>query len=259
MWALHSPSGAHAWALVTRPNAAASWATAQQEAALQRRAHGRHCLPALAAFRAAGHACVLFALARGPSLAQVLDRRRPGDLAVPAADVVALFAALTQAVAALHRANVLHRDIKPDNVLFRHAAPRPQGAWLADFAFACTAQQGSRDGAGTVAYQAPEVLAGGRHSEAADVFSLGATMIEVACGMAPYEGDSEAETAANLRAGEPWLNVSDAAAMLAAGGVPLPRAAALARLAFSLCALRPAHRPSATAALLALQEISRSE
>ncbi|HJQ05386.1 MAG TPA: serine/threonine-protein kinase [Nocardioides sp.] len=85
-----------------------------------------------------------------------------------ALDVVAQVA---EGLAEAHRVGLLHRDIKAANVLLRD---RGEGwtAYLADFGLARPAG-GTGDGAGTPAYLAPEVAAGGASSVAADVYAMG--------------------------------------------------------------------------------------
>ncbi|MQY11093.1 Serine/threonine-protein kinase PknD [Streptomyces sp. RB5] len=96
-----------------------------------------------------------------------------------------VFAALAEALAEVHGHGVVHRDVKPHNVIL--AAGGPQ---LIDFgiARAGTDTKLTRTGQtpGTPGYTAPEVLLGGEASPAADVFALGATMAAAATGRAPY-------------------------------------------------------------------------
>lgn len=102
-----------------------------------------------------------------------------GDLArlvrdhgpLPAAAALDLVAQVADGLAEAHRVGLLHRDIKASNVLLRD---RGEGwtAYLADFGLARPAG-GAGDGAGTPAYLAPEVVAGGVSSVASDVYAMG--------------------------------------------------------------------------------------
>ncbi|AZM47492.1 hypothetical protein DMB38_18355 [Streptomyces sp. WAC 06738] len=96
-----------------------------------------------------------------------------------------LFAALAEALAAVHGHGVVHRDVKPHNVILA-----PGGPQLIDFGIARAAEhtQLTRTGQvpGTPGYTAPEVLLGGETGPAADVFALGATMAAAATGRPPY-------------------------------------------------------------------------
>jgi hypothetical protein len=105
----------------------------------------------------------------------------------PAEEVERLADALLGALAAAHRAGVVHRDIKPANVLFDQAGT----PHLADFGVAAT--RDVTDGltaagtvVGTPAFMAPEQARGDVAGQAADVFSLGATLLFAATGEGPY-------------------------------------------------------------------------
>jgi formylglycine-generating enzyme required for sulfatase activity/serine/threonine protein kinase len=92
------------------------------------------------------------------------------------------------ALAFAHRQNILHRDVKPANILLEVEDRR---AKLADFGLARLlgkSEPGADDvPGGTPAYMAPEVAAGGAGEIRSDVFSLGATYYELLCGELPFE------------------------------------------------------------------------
>jgi transcriptional regulator with GAF, ATPase, and Fis domain len=105
--------------------------------------------------------------------------RGHGDLARTCRAVGAVLRALSY----LHRQGVWHRDLKPQNIVVEDAhIGRLPAARLLDFGLAGAADPRP---AGTLGYVAPEVLAGGAASAAADIYSLGATLHEVVFGTLP--------------------------------------------------------------------------
>lgn len=125
-------------------------------------------------------------LVNGQSLAQVL--RSSGPLAP--ARLADCAAQVLMGLAAAHRAGVLHRDIKPGNLL--------QGAHglvkLADFGLARLGADDERDltgddeVVGTVRYLAPEAARGEEQTPASDLYGLGISLIELGTGRHPYTG-----------------------------------------------------------------------
>ncbi len=140
----------------------------------------------------------------GPSLAQWLQ-----DRAEPVAPRVAaeLVLRISEAVALAHSRQILHRDIKPGNILLD---PLPGLAFpvslecfepkLADFGIAKLLQERNQTQTGsilgTAAYMAPEQAAGHRHlvGERADIYGLGAILYEMLTHSALFRGENELET-----------------------------------------------------------------
>jgi hypothetical protein len=133
-----------------------------------------------------GRTCLVFPFAAGGSFADRMDRFGTTD----PARVAELGAAVARALDAAHDAGVLHRDVKPSNVLI-DGSGRPQ---LADFGAAASIEPATATDtmAVTIMYAAPEVLELGVADERSDVYSLGLTLMALASGSHPIgqEGDS---------------------------------------------------------------------
>ena len=131
----------------------------------------------------------------GNSLAALIQ---PGGL--PIDRVLDYGSQIADALAAAHEAGLVHRDVKPSNVmvmptgrvkvldfgLARHLPAAP-----ADETRAATAEFATRDGtAGTVGYMAPEQIEGRPADARSDVFALGVVMFEMLTGHRPFRGDT---------------------------------------------------------------------
>ncbi len=118
--------------------------------------------------------------------------------AMPEAEALAVAADVCRALAAAHARGVIHRDIKPDNILLLSGqGPGGQRAKLSDFGLARHVDQTeslhlTRTGAvvGTPFYMAPEQCIGGPLGPASDVYSLGATLYHLLTGRPPFAGDT---------------------------------------------------------------------
>jgi serine/threonine protein kinase len=138
--------------------------------------------------RDAGRCFIAMALIEGHSLAQLRDRQRPPIDFRRAAEVVA---AVALALDHAHGQGVLHRDVKPANILFDKSGH----VYLTDFGLAHRPGSGelaARPGTmvGTPAYAAPEHAAAD-HTQllpASDQYSLGAVFYELLCGRTPFCG-----------------------------------------------------------------------
>ena len=147
-----------------------------------------------------GRPWIVMELVRGRTLTDVIRERG----ALPVDEVVQIGLALTDALAAAHRAGVLHRDVKPSNVLMRDDGRIA----LTDFGIATVDSDPSdltTSGqlVGSPAYMAPERARGERPTPAADVWSLGATLWTAAEGQPPYIGENAFATMAKVVTDEP--------------------------------------------------------
>ncbi|MGW0882138.1 protein kinase domain-containing protein [Streptomyces sp. NPDC002671] len=126
--------------------------------------------------------------AAGPSLAAAVA----DGGALPAPSARALGAGLAEALAAVHELGLVHRDVKPSNVLLTLDGPL-----LIDFGIA-RAMDGTASltstgvSVGSPGYMSPEQILGKGATGAADVFSLGAVLAYAATGEPPFSGDSSA-------------------------------------------------------------------
>ena len=132
----------------------------------------------------------------GPTLAARLSR---GPLAPT--EAARLARDLAEALDAVHAAGLIHRDVKPANVLLKTPAREgaPATAMLADFGIACAvgASRLTSPGVvlGTVTYMAPEQLRGAELTPAVDVYALGLLLIEALTGAPAYASGNSIESA----------------------------------------------------------------
>jgi tRNA A-37 threonylcarbamoyl transferase component Bud32 len=110
------------------------------------------------------------------------DELRSGAAAArPLAERIADARAVASALAAIHTAGIVHRDLTPQNLL-RMGDGR---LVLSDFGLATDGGESTSVHGGTVAYMAPEVMHGGKSSIASDVWALGVVMHEIVFGTKP--------------------------------------------------------------------------
>jgi eukaryotic-like serine/threonine-protein kinase len=137
---------------------------------------------------------------RGRTLRDVLAERRRLD----PSESLAVIEQVLSALAVAHRAGLVHRDVKPENIL---VAPPPNGSGdlvdavvkVADFGLAHAVEATRRGAAGelvaTAQYVAPELVAGGDADPRVDVYAAGIVLFEMLTGRVPFDGDRPADVA----------------------------------------------------------------
>jgi eukaryotic-like serine/threonine-protein kinase len=160
---------------------------------------------------------------------------------LPVGQVTSLGLGLLAALAATHRAGIVHRDVKPGNVQLCGG----RRVVLTDFGVAATTQDGAGTSTGGIvgspAYMAPEQVHGGAVAPASDLYSLGATLYAAVEGRSPFGKGSPVATLAAV--------VTDPPA-------PLRRAGPLGPVIAGLLAKDPTRRLGPDQARAALQAIT---
>ncbi len=155
---------------------------ALREARIAARLHHPNAIVVFDVAEHDGDPCLVMEYLAAKSMAAMLTER--GSL--PAADVAAVGSQIASALAAAHASGIVHRDVKPANILITEAGV----AKITDFGIARAAgdvtvtQTGMF--AGTPAYLAPEVARGQDPTSASDVFSFGATLYDAVEGGPPF-------------------------------------------------------------------------
>ena len=164
-----------------------------REARVATRVRGRNLVAVVDAGEVDGHAFLAAEYASGGSL----DRRLEASGTLSLIDVASVVKEVARGLETLHENEIIHRDVKPSNIMFRASGDIA----LADFglakgpAYSVLTQPGMVTG--TVDYLAPELIRGEDATPASDVYALGCTVYECLVGRPPFYGRSvfEAVTA----------------------------------------------------------------
>jgi serine/threonine protein kinase len=143
-----------------------------------------------------GELFVAMRLVEGGDLHGLIERDGP----LPPARATALLGQVAEALDAAHDAGIVHRDVKPRNVLVEG-----DRAYLTDFGLAKSIDESTGSAAsvvGTVAYMSPEQWRGEPIGPAGDVYSLGCVLYESVTGVVPYaRADADPATTPSLPSG----------------------------------------------------------
>jgi len=148
---------------------------------------------------------------------------------------VNLIIQVLQALAYLHRLDILHRDLKPGNVLVSNGT-----AWVLDFGLSVASGKATGS-VGTFAYMAPEVLLGQPYNTTADLYAVGVMLFQMLAGRHPFFTTNISVT--NILNGEPALDA-------------LPTGAEMRQVVAKLLARNPEDRYSQ--AEVVIEELSRA-
>jgi serine/threonine protein kinase len=186
---------------------------------------------------------------RGRSLkASMRDKYRPSRTWVLDAGVQVALALLD-----VHRRGITHRDVKPSNIFLVEAPAIPLLVKLIDFGlsqspqFAVAGGSDSRVLDGTIRYMAPEVIDGDEPTSAADVYSFGLTLYELATGGYPYTASTPEELLAAHRQAAPMTFPVDR--------FPFPEC--FQELVMQMLSKKPVVRPSTEGCLLGLRAANK--
>jgi len=181
---------------------------------------------------------LVWELVRGESLHKLAGELGDGDVA-------ALGVELLDALAFAHSQGVIHRDVKPQNVMLDSAGH----VKVMDFGIArlMDADTLTQDGdvIGTLAYMSPEQASGRRVGPPSDVYSAGMVLYELLAGEHPLRGQTPAETLSNVAAGR----------LPSLGALRPDLQEDLVGLIDDACAPRPGDRPTAAELSEALDEV----
>jgi len=131
-----------------------------------------------------GISYIVMELVEGISLKEYIDKR--GRLAVREATSIAL--QISMGLEAAHRNGIVHRDVKPQNVIISTDGK----VKVTDFGIARAASSNTINSSvmGSVHYSSPEQARGGYSDYKSDIYSLGISMFEMLTGVVPFDGDS---------------------------------------------------------------------
>jgi hypothetical protein len=151
-----------------------------------------HIIPVYEAGEASSVLFIAMRFVRGGDVRSLLHREGP----LPSARVAAIVSPVASALDAAHAAGLVHRDVKPANMLVDTRPDRPDHVYLSDFGLskgALPSAELTRSGQflGTAAYSAPEQIEGRPVDGRTDQYALACAAYEMLAGEAPFQRDQE--------------------------------------------------------------------
>lgn len=189
-------------ALKIVPREGKAAARAEREALAARRLRHERCVRAYDIGQDSGHVYIAYEYVPGRTVREALRADAISDK-----DAVEVAAQVLDALAHAHRTGIVHRDVKPSNILLEHRdviSVRLLDFGLAQFDGADTLTAVG-DVPGTLAYIAPERLAGDEAAPASDVWAVGVLLWEALAGRHPFWGMPLQEVAQAIERGAPPL------------------------------------------------------
>ncbi len=204
-----------------------------REAQLAAKLSHPHIIPIHAVDQTDGFVYFVMAFVDGETLAQRVQSRGP----LSASEATRVLREVAWALSHAHGQGLVHRDVKPDNILIEATTGR---ALVADFGIAAaTGDVRGEFVTGTPEFISPEQALGGDVDARSDLYSLGATAFYALSGRLPFEGKTAREVLAR--------QITESAPQLSASGMAVPRK--LAQLVERCLEKAPTDRPASAQAL----------
>jgi tetratricopeptide (TPR) repeat protein len=150
-----------------------------------------HIIPVYEAGETGGVLFIAMRYVSGGDVRNLVRRQGP----LPPGRAAAIISPVAAALDAAHGAGLVHRDVKPGNMLIDAGPGRPDHVYLSDFGLSksgsASVLTGTGFGLGTVAYMAPEQIQGQGVDGRADQYALGCAAFELLCGTVPFERDQD--------------------------------------------------------------------